>query len=94
MPTNKAIEEVSKHTWKGSREFFVGSLYTNIYPWYCECGAFRKEDGTVLEPSTHCNLKDCPAGKFCSTTEGRPDHMTPAKCPLLKALGLDYKKTG
>lgn len=83
IPTNK-------HNWKPSTEFFVGSLYPSIYPWYCECGAFRKQDGTILEPSSHCKIEQCPLGTFCSTTQGKPDHMTPEECPLLKKFSWKY----
>lgn len=81
-----------RHVWKDSRGFFVGSLYPDIYPWYCECGAFRKGDFTILEPLKHCRVEKCPAGTFCTTTRDRPDHMTPKECPLLGALGLEYPK--
>lgn len=82
----------NKHTWKPSTEFFVGREYPSIYPRYCECGAFQKQDGTILEPVHHCKIEQCPAGKFCSTTKGRPDHMKPEECPLLKTLGLEYPR--
>lgn len=39
-----------RHRWKDSRYFFIGSLYSSIYPRYCECGAFMKANGEIIEP--------------------------------------------
>lgn len=75
-----------KHHWKDSRLFFIGSLYPSIYPWFCECGAFMKDDRTIIEPKVE-NISDCnecPILKFCSTTRDKPKGVSPENCPLLK----------
>lgn len=48
--TDEERKEEHRHAWRNSREFFVGWLYLSIYPWYCKCGAFKHEDGTIIEP--------------------------------------------
>lgn len=42
--------KVHEHDWRDSNEIFVGVLYPSIYPFHCECGAFRREDDTILNP--------------------------------------------
>ena len=37
------------HRWKSTQDFFVGDLYQSIYRYMCDCGAWVKWDGTVLE---------------------------------------------
>lgn len=50
-------EEKHRHHWEDSRLFFIGQLYSRIYPRYCECGAFMKVDGTIIEPKKPKEVK-------------------------------------
>lgn len=42
-----------EHKWLSSYHHLVlvGNLYRWIYPFVCECGALKKHDGTILEPT-------------------------------------------
>lgn len=59
MPAQfKAVAMTSRmthhpHDWRQSVNLLglVGSLYRNIYPWACRCGALKNADGSVLEPT-------------------------------------------
>ncbi len=44
-----------EHKWLSSYHHLglVGNLYRWIYPFVCECGALKKHDGTILEPTGH-----------------------------------------
>ena len=43
-----------EHIWRRSADLLglVGDLYPRIYPYACQCGALRREDGTIVEPKT------------------------------------------
>ena len=42
-----------KHEWKSSyvEIGLIGNLYRHMWPFCCACGALKKYDGTILEPS-------------------------------------------